>query len=491
MVCAAAAVLGAILASAGDTFCHDVRGARLREYAMSDLLTPSQDAAGESPGCVLFVDDEAPILSALRRLLRPLGYRILMAESGAAGLELLAHEEVDLVVSDMRMPQMDGAQFLEQVRLRFPKVQRMLLTGYADMNSTIAAINRGEIHRYIAKPWDDQDLLLAVREGLSRRRLEQENLRLTELAQAQNAQLAAANASLEARVKARTAEIEQINGMLEQAYAQLEQNFLLSMDVFAGLLELRQSGAAGYSRQVAQLARSMGEMMKLPARDVQDVYVAGLLHEIGKFSLPDALLTKPFSSLTSEEQVRYRKHALAAEATLMPLAELQRVARLVRLQQERFDGNGYPDGLAGDELPVAAQILALAAEYQALSEGRLSLRRPTAKEAAQTVMGFSGTHYSEPVVQAFKDVLNREANRANDRLIDASELRPGMVLARDLLSPKGSLLLAAGFRFDPRVVRQIHEYVRREGSKLTLHVKVQGDGAAEPAASAAEPETIV
>lgn len=454
------------------------------------METPSLPLASpaDSPGCVLFVDDEAPILSAVRRLLRPLGHRVLMAEGGAAALELLATEEVDLVVSDMRMPNMDGAQFLEQVRQRWPHVQRMLLTGYADIGSTIAAINRGEIHRYIAKPWDDQDLLLAVREGLSRRRLEQENQRLTALTQAQNAELAKANADLEARVKARTAEIEQVNGMLEQAYAQLEDNFLLSMDVFAGLLELRQVGAAGYSRQVATLARSIAETLKLPARDVQDVYVAGLLHEIGKISLPDGMLNKPFSALTSEEQVRYRRHALAAESALMPLASLQRVARLVRMQQERFDGNGFPDGLAGEELPVTAQILALASEFRALAEGRLSVRRPTEKEAAQVIVGLAGSHFSHPVVQAFKTVLEREAARNNDRLIEASALRVGMVLARDLLSPKGSLLLAAGFRFDPRVVRQIHEFIRREGGKLTLYVRADEPGTGAELAN--EPETI-
>ena len=429
------------------------------------------DALSPSTATVLFVDDEAPILSALRRLLRTQGYRVLMAESGAAGLDLLGRETIDLVVSDMRMPQMDGAQFLEQVRLRWPQVQRMLLTGYADIGSTIAAINRGEIHRYIAKPWDDQDLLLAVREGLSRRRLEQENERLLALTREQNAQLAANNALLEQRVKARTSEIEQVNGMLEQAYAQLEQNFLLSMDVFGGLLELRQRGAAGYCRQVAQLAQAIAQELHLPSRDVQDVYVAGLLHEIGKISLPDALLGKPFSAMSGEEQARYRRHPLAAEAALMPLASLQRVARLVRMQQERFDGQGYPDGLAGNDLPLTAQVLALASEYTALVHGRLSERKPSEKEAQAQIGRISGTHVAAAVFDAFKAVLARHTTPVLDRQIDAGDLRPGMVLARDLVSPRGTLLLAAGFRFDAQVVRQIHDYVRREGSKLSLYVK--------------------
>lgn len=427
----------------------------------------------ESP-CVLFVDDEAAILSSLRRLLRSQGYRVLLAEGGAAGLQVLATETVDLVVSDMRMPQMDGAQFLEQVRQRWPSVQRMLLTGYADISSTIAAINRGEIHRYIAKPWDDQDLLLAVREGVSRRRLEQENQRLQQLTQAQNAELARANGQLEQRVRARTAELEQVNGMLEASYAQLEENFLLSLDVFAGLLELREQGAAGHSRAVARLAKDMAERLQLSPPEVQDVHAAALLHGIGRFSLPDALLDKPQSLMTPEELNRYRRHPLAAEAALMPLARLQRAARLIRLQHERVDGLGQPDGLAGDEIPLAAQVVAAAAEYHALLAGRLSERKPSEADARRLMAGRAGAHVSVAVAQALQEALaspSEAAQTAGLRDIDAMQLRPGMVLARDLLSPRGTLLLAAGYRFDDKVVRRLHDYVRREGAKLSLVVR--------------------
>ena len=115
---------------------------------------------------LLCVDDEANILSALRRLFRPHGYTVLTAGGGEEGLEILAREPVDLIISDMRMPVMDGARFLGEARKRHPDTVRLLLTGYADMESTIAAINSGQIARYIAKPWNDQDVLLTVREAL-------------------------------------------------------------------------------------------------------------------------------------------------------------------------------------------------------------------------------------------------------------------------------------------------------------------------------------
>jgi response regulator RpfG family c-di-GMP phosphodiesterase len=135
---------------------------------------------------LLLVDDESGVLNALRRLFRGQGYTVLLASSGAEGLQVLAQQPVDLVLSDMRMPEMDGAQFLAEVRQRHPQAVRLLLTGYADIGSTIAAINQGEIHRYIAKPWSDPDLLLTVQEALRRRQLELENQRLLAQVQAQN-----------------------------------------------------------------------------------------------------------------------------------------------------------------------------------------------------------------------------------------------------------------------------------------------------------------
>lgn len=441
---------------------------------------------------LLLVDDEPSILSALRRLFRPQGYRILLAESGAAALDMLAAEPVDLVLSDMRMPGMDGATLLEQVRQRWPQTLRMLLTGYADISSTIAAINRGEIHRYIAKPWDDQDLVLSVREGLTRRALELENRRLLALTRAQNDELQQTNSQLEQRVHARTAELEQVNNMLQMAYAQLEENFLLSLDVFAGVMELRERGAAGHSREVAKLAQGIAQQLGLPPREVRDVFAAGLLHEIGKMSLPDALLHKPLSLMSSDEQARWRRHPLAAETALLPLTQLQRVAQLVRAQLERLDGKGGPDGLQGEGFAPAAQALAVAVRYMALIHGRLSERASSASAAQALIAGCGGTHFSSAVVQAFTAVMTHQAEAppAQDVCIDAHALRPGMVLARDLHSANGVLLLAAGFRFDAHVVRQIHDFMAREGSRLKLHVHPTSQLADEHAGAAPLLESV-
>ncbi len=277
---------------------------------------PFETAMNETTAAtLLLVDDEPGILSALRRLLRKSGYVIHTAESGKAGLEILEQHPVDLVISDMRMPEMDGARFLEQVRARWPETTRLLLTGYSDVTSTIDAINRGEIYRYIAKPWNDDDLLLIVRDALERQRLTRENARLLTLTQAQNEELKDLNANLEDKVRQRTAEIEQINAFLNLANDRLKQNFLISIKMFTGLIELRAGPMAGHSRRVADLARRLAKHIGIEPKDQQDIFFAGLLHDIGKIGLPDALLNRPVSRMTGEDLVQYRKHPATGAAT--------------------------------------------------------------------------------------------------------------------------------------------------------------------------------
>lgn len=172
-------------------------------------ISPQADAA--PPWRILCVDDETNILSALRRLFRQNGYQISIAGSGAEGLKVLEAEPFDLVISDMRMPEMDGAQFLERVFRLYPDTVRILLTGYADITSTISAINKGQIYRYVSKPWDDQELLTTVRQALDLKALQREKLRLEALTARQNDELKALNLSLEEKVQARTQELALAN----------------------------------------------------------------------------------------------------------------------------------------------------------------------------------------------------------------------------------------------------------------------------------------
>ncbi len=175
--------------------------------------------AGEAPVyTILCVDDEVNILATLRRLLKRRGYEVLTAESGAAGLQILQETPVHLVISDMRMPEMDGAAFLHTVRQQWPDTVRLLLTGFADIPSIINAINNGEIYRYITKPWDEAELLLTVRRALERIALEQDKRRLQLQVQQQNETLQLLNSALESKVLERTEDLHTANARLKKNY---------------------------------------------------------------------------------------------------------------------------------------------------------------------------------------------------------------------------------------------------------------------------------
>ena len=421
---------------------------------------------------LLLVDDEPGILSSLRRLLRPAGYHILTAESGKAGLEILEHETVNLVISDMRMPEMDGARFLEQVRIRWPETMRILLTGYADVGSTVAAINRGEIYRYIAKPWDDNDLTLTVRDALDRQLLKDENSRLLALTQAQNEALEDLNASLEDKVKQRTSEIEQINSFLNLANDKLKQNFLVSIKVFSGLMELRGGVMSGHSRRVAGLARLLAINLGLPSREQQDIFFAALLHDIGKIGFSDTLLSRPVSRMNGEELGQYRKHVLAGESALMPLEDMKDVARIIRSHHERFDGQGFPDGLEGADIPFGARILTLVDDFDGLQIGALADKKMSSDEAKALLLLSRGKRYDPQVIDAFMELLGSMGREiVDEKLVSYPDLKVGMVLARDLVSREGVLLLAVDFILDAPQIKQIQDYAHRENHAIALYIR--------------------
>ena len=450
--------------------------------AMNTMTHAAGDAAVVAPvlPVVLCVDDETSILSSLRRLFRGRGYEVVTAASGASGLEILRRQQVDLVISDMRMPEMNGAEFLEAVRRDWPQTIRLLLTGYADISSIVDAINRGEIHRYITKPWDDNDILLTVRHALERQRLEQDKQRLEALTSRQNDELKALNASLEEKVRQRTAELHKAHDGLLKFNARLKSNFLVSIKVFSNLIEMRGGNLAGHSARVADLARRLAVQLGLDERERDDVFVAGMLHSIGKITLPDDLLQLAETAMTGAQLGLYRKHPLRGAQLLMPLDDLRGAAAMIHAYRERFDGGGYPDGLAGLAIPLGARILALASDYESLQSGLLMQRRLRPDAARNLICQGRGSRYDPLVTDAFAAMQDGDtASRPNARAsapqrpvatVATAALRPGAVLARDLVTADGSLLLSADHVLDARLIRQIIDFENAQACTLAVTI---------------------
>jgi len=437
------------------------------------MTEPQAAVTSETPATLLFVDDEANILSSLKRLFRPLGYRIFTAESGAQGLEIMEHEVVDLVISDMRMPEMNGAQFLEKVREKWPETVRILLTGYAEIGTTIDAINKGQIYRYVSKPWEDNDLTVAIKHALQQKMLEQEKRRLEELTHRQNEELKDLNANLEDKVKARTEELRKTMETLEVAHDRLKKSFITSIRVFSNLIEMRDAAMMGHSRRVAELARTLAQRMSMSDAEVQDVFVAGLLLDIGKIGLPDHLLKKPFASLTSDERSEMVKYPAKGQMALMALEQVQGAAQLIRHHRERFDGFGYPDSLMGSAIPLGARVLALANDYDEVQIGTLSAKRMGHVNAVAFIRDGKGKRYDPAVVDAFLNVMGgggATVQTGPESALTSEQIKPGMVISRDFITQNEELLLSKGHVLNEQLIGQIKSFERLNEVSLTIYV---------------------
>ncbi|MBU1426651.1 MAG: response regulator [Gammaproteobacteria bacterium] len=432
---------------------------------------PASQSEPEPSAALLFVDDEVNVLSSLKRLFRPFGYRIFTAEGGKQALEIMAHESIDLVISDMRMPEMNGAEFLQKVNEMWPETVRILLTGHSEIGATIDAINKGHIYRYLSKPWEDNDIVLAIKQALRQKQLEKANQGLEELTRKQNEELKDLNANLEQKVKARTEEVRQTMGFLEVAHEKLKKGFITSIRVFSNLIEMREGVMAGHSHRVAELSRAIAQQMAMPETEVQDIFLAALLHDVGKIGLPDYLLEKPLANLTGEERLEVMKHPVKGQTALMALEQLQGAAKLIRSHHEHFDGLGFPDKLHGFEIPLGARIIALANEYDAAQIGTLLNKRLKQSDAVLYIQEGRGRRYDPAVVDAFMKVMGASSTvqAIQEMAVNLGQAKSGMVLSRDLISSHGELLLSKDHRLDASLIGQIRSFDQL-GDKLIIYV---------------------
>lgn len=427
---------------------------------------------------ILCVDDEPGVLSALQRLLKRESYQTLVASTGLEALRCLEREQVDLLISDLHMPAMDGIDLLSEARQRWPGIPRILMTGHSDPAATVAAVNEGGIYRYVAKPWDEHDLLQTVHNGLENRFLVAERLRLETLTQEQNRNLLTLNSSLEAKVRERTAELETEHQRLLAANEKLKAGFALSVRVFSSLIELSDERVAGHSRRVAELARRLAAKLGLDRVQVQDLLIASLLHDVGKVGLPATVTGKSPATMDLSELEVYRTHPQRGAMVLMTVEELRPAGRLIRAHHERYDGLGFPDGLSGKAIPLGARILAAANDYDSLQLGLLQGEPMSEDEACDSIIAGRGKRYDPDVIDALKSLMTgRSLPRLDDEgmvlresALRPDRLEPGMVLSRDLISGDGLLQLTEKYVLDEEMIRIVREMASNCGQEVIVHV---------------------
>lgn len=421
---------------------------------------------------LLCVDDEPNILSALRRVFRPQGYRILLAKSGAEGLELLKKEPVDLVISDMRMPAMNGAEFLGRVAADWPRVMRLLLTGYAEMDAAIDAINSGHIYGYYSKPWEEAELRLGVENALEQKRLAEEREELLKKLAVSNNELKALNASLDAKVQARTAQLQTALGNIKKTNQELKCHYSDTVRAFSRFVDLREGKASGHSRRVADRARRLAEELGMAAKELQDLVFAGLLLQVGTLTLVDRLIGRTLNDLPKSERSKYYRHAVAGASVLKDIAPLSPAARLIALQYECFDGSGVPSGLVGEGIPLGARILAVVRDYDLYLEGRISGRPMIASEAQGQLRRLRGRRYDPQVVDALLRLVGEVKNAVYRPVIEASalELVPGMEVVE--VTYDGKVFLR-DVVLTARMIEEITELQGEADTALSIKVRAR------------------
>ncbi len=426
---------------------------------------------------ILLVDDEESILNSLRRLLRGQPYEVLLATSGEQALDIMAKQPVDLVMSDARMPNMDGATLLAHIHQRHPDTLRILLTGYADLTMIVKAINDGQIDRYISKPWHDEELLLTLRQSLAYQRSERERLHLVQETWEQNEELRLLNATLEKHVASRTAELQQTADMLDLAYEELKHSYVTGTEVFSLLANLRLPPAKQTNRQIIELVRVYCKLHGVDEGSTRDLTMAAALYNIGKLSWTDSMMTAPADLLHHNDQERYRGYPKQSESLLMTLDPMKDAARLILHHQERWDGTGFPDRLKGEAIPLGSRWLKLAVDFIELQRGLILERQMNSDEALVYIRQYAGRLYDPDLVEDFIQVCaayQSDVSLADPtvKVLTTRDLATGMILARNLNADNGMLLLNAGKVLSGPLVEKLIAFEAMEGAKYSVFVKV-------------------
>ncbi len=372
---------------------------------------------------VLFVDDEINILQSLKRAFFSYAeFEVITCDNAEDAVATLATERVDVLVSDEKMPKIEGSQLVEYVKNRFPDVIRIILTGYADMEKIIKAVNKGEVYRYLVKPWNNEDLITTVRSAAEFGRLKRYNKEL-------EAQLKAHNESLKKEIVKRTAHLEKALQAAKRLHNRVQENFEGTVSLVTHMMGLISQEHKENASRVARLCERIAHKMEMEKEDTGILRTAALLYQLGTLSSGSG---DPGDSA---------QQAVAGADLLTRISTLTPVAELIRHYRENFDGSGKPDGLAKKDIPLGSRIIAVAADYVQLAYSGEN----SPEEALQKIVLKSESLYDPEIINILKEMeaaaMSSSGAGLQDVPIQIKNLSPGMILKNDLISKNGVLVV--------------------------------------------------
>ncbi|TAN42295.1 MAG: response regulator [Nitrospirae bacterium] len=427
------------------------------------------DTPGNVSKKVLFVDDEENVTRSLKRLFIDTDIEVFTANSGKEGLEILKREDIAVIVSDQRMPEMGGAEFLEKAKKLSPNSVRMVLTGYADVNAAVDAINKGGAFRYITKPWNDNDMLITVMNAVERYNLLKENIRLTALTKKQNEELKKWSDELQIYVQQQTIDLTNQNKEFKKLNNKMNEAFGSVIAAFTSLIELRDSSVQNHSAGVSALSVETAKLAGMNEDEIKTIGVAAQLHDIGKIGITDLILMKNPAALTPEELIEYRKHSVRGQSAVDSIEELRPAGVLIRHHHEWYNGKGFPDGLKGKDIPAGARIIALADYFDRLMHG---IKTHSAQTVLYKMQSLAGTQFDlflfkkleEAATSMFPAAVENkdiELKPTMEAELHIDDLAPGMIVSQDIKSGTGILLLSRNTVLTPKNI---------DGLKRSSHI---------------------
>lgn len=330
---------------------------------------------------IIGVDDEEGILDSLRVLLEDTSYEFVGITNPVEAIERVRQEHFDLMLLDFIMTPLHGDEVVEEIRKFNKELYILLLTGHKDLAPPLETIKRLDIQGYCEKSDKFDQLLLLIESAIK-------------------------------SVK-QMDEIKRINEKLEDSKEQLERAYLDMVQTLRYTVEAKDSYTRGHSDRVSEYSVLIGEKLGLPAEQIKTLRIGGLFHDIGKIGIPDSILLKP-AKLTDEEYSQIKNHPSIGAHILGSAAIFQDIIPIVKHHHERYDGNGYPSKLKGEEIPYLARIAAVADTFDAMTSRR-SYRGPIDVEhVKEEIKRCEGTQFDPQIAEVFIEILNNDFDKIKE-----------------------------------------------------------------------------
>jgi response regulator RpfG family c-di-GMP phosphodiesterase len=414
-------------------------------------MNPPEASASSKLPHVLLIDDEAIVLAGLRETLARERYQVVTAANSFAALEELKKQSFAVIICDHHMPGVTGLEFLSKAKEIQPDATRILITAVLSLDTVIGAINKGEIYRFIVKPWLREELLATVKNAVQRHELLRHNAALQAEALALNQQLGALNRSLEQQV-ACVAEQNQNLARLNQALAA---NLQRSVQLGLHVLQTFQPALANQAWRAHEVCQAMAATLRLSPEKAQALEISAWLHDIGLVGIHRALIhrweNQP-EALSDADRNLVQSHPVLGQELVRFVDHLQEVGVIIRSHHERYDGTGFPDQLKGGEIPWLGRLLAVAVGFAEANCDDLT--------AVEAVKMASGSAYDPDAVRVFLRALPQATVPRREREVLLSELQPGMVLANGIYTANGLLLIPEGQPLNEHSIDKLQNHNR-------------------------------